>query len=239
MEPDAVTGRHHTPKFPWTSWKLTPEKNPTGKRHDLSKDNAILKHNSSVQRFLNTWDWVLVAIQPCQQWVFSDEPTLNVIIQGICVYIMVSTRRSKAQLLLHSPSGFTHLSKSRVPWDLQAEVCLHPGVFKLSYNLLKSFVLQLLIWHVWSVDLNLGFPFGKREKPEVQSSCSRAVELALQEATPGTFRKAVPKDPCKAWRPGRTYSSIVLASYQTTTLGTKACCVFKRWVLFVERIKYL
>lgn len=84
-----------------------------------------------------------------------------------------------------------------------------------------------------------GFWFGKREKSEVQSPCSRALELALQEATPGIFRKAVPKDPCKAWRPGRTYSSIVLASYQTTTLGSKVYCVFKRWVLFVERIKYL
>lgn len=160
-------------------------------------------------------------------------------IQVLCASTMVSTGRSKTQPLLHSPSGFTHLSKSQVPWELQADVCLHTGSFKLPYNLLKSFVLQLLLWHVWSVDLNLSFPFGKREKPEVQSSCCRAVELALKEATPGTFRKAVPKDPHKAWRPGRAHSSIVLASYQTTALGSKACCVFKRWVLFVKRIKFL
>lgn len=199
-EPDAITGRGHIakeggPKLPWTSWWLTHEKNPVGIRPDFSKDNTVLKHNRTVQGFLNSWDWVLVAIQPCQQIPFFWQTYLSVIIQGLCVSSMVSTEKSKAQPLLHSPSGFTHLSKSQVPWELQADVYLDPGAFKLPNNffkvsLLKSFVLQLLLWQVWSEE----FGFSIWEEKEARGSIitlqscgawlARSYTWDLQEGSP-------------------------------------------------------
>lgn len=186
-----------------------------------------------MQRYLNPWGWILVAVQPCRQRAFCWQTYPVAYLGQVLLCCMSTSPLSIIVQGLCEPTS-TH-PPFKIPGPLKASGrhLLTPWGFQVALQSFKKLCLvpsqKLAAFTKAGVKCRAEFGSSIWEEREARGPVSTLQSCGAclaRSYTSEAFRKTVPKGPHKAWRTGRPHSSLVLASSQTIILGSKVCCVF-------------